>query len=145
MAKVHGRKTVIMVDTITNGVPSGSPVDISQYCDNSQLTTTADVHETTSYGADYKAKDGGLAEGQFTVGGVYDSGDTDTPAALFEGKAGSKFEITRRLGGTGAGLPQQKFVAVLADYQESAPVSDYVRWTSTWQVDGAVDYTPQAS
>lgn len=133
MAEVHGKNTVIKVGA----------ADISTYTDNSTFPRTADIHDLTTYGKNSHVKKGGLRNGTFQMGGVFDDGATGTPKELFEGNEGTTFSLTRQLKGTGSGLPQQAFDAVLSNYTDTAPVADYIRWTAEFEVSDDVDYTDQ--
>ena len=133
MADQHGKDTVIK---------SGS-TDISAFCDASEYTGGADVHDKTTYGNAGHRRRGGLFDGGFKMSGIYDTGASGTPKKLFDGQEGTTFALTRRPEGTGAGKPQHVFNAVLSQYVETSPVADIVRWSTEWQIDGVVDRTPQ--
>lgn len=133
MAKQHGKDTVIKVGS----------ADISQYCNASELTRSADSHDTTTYGNVAHRKDGGLLDGKFTCSGVYDTTLVSGPRAVLEPLLGQKASVTRRGEGTGAAKPQDLFSAVLTTYVETNPVADYISWSSEWELDGDVDSTPQ--
>lgn len=135
MAKQHSKQTIIYVEG----------VDISQYCDNSQFSEGADVHDTTGYGSDAHAQNGGLKKHSFSLGGTYSTTATGTPKAVFGGKSGDTLTIIRLVEGEGASKPAETFDAVLTSYVVSNPVADYVRWTAQLEVDGDVDRTVQAS
>lgn len=133
MAKQHGKDTVVKV---------GSN-DISQYCDASELNRTGDAHDTTTYGNTAHRKDGGLTDGKFTCSGVYDTTTGTGPRAVLQPLLAQKATLTRRAEGTGSGKAQDLFSAVLVTYVETNPVADYIKWSSEWELDGAVDATPQ--
>lgn len=133
MSKAHGSKTVIKVDTD----------DISQFTDASELTRAGDSHNTTTYGNTAHRKDGGLTDGKFTMAGVWDSAVGTGVDDVLSPLQAQKAVITRQLEGTGSGKKQEKFTAVMTSYVTSAPVADFIRWTSEWELDGPIDDTPQ--
>jgi hypothetical protein len=47
--------------------------------------------------------------------------------------------------GTGSGLPQDSFSAIVTKYEQTAPAADMVTWAVDWQVDGVIDSTAQAA
>lgn len=141
MSEVHGKNTYVAVSNLTVG--SSASNDISQHVDNSTFPHTADIHDITTYGKDSHVKRGGLRNGTFQMGGVYSNLASGTPRVHFDGHEGDLFSLTRRVEGTGTGKPQQRFDAVLANYTETNPVADYVRWTSEWEVSDDIDRTTQ--
>ena len=136
MALVHGKNTVITVDS----------TDLSQYTNESEFTKETDTHEVTAYGDDAKNYNPGLNDAQFSMGGHYDSTASTGPRAklnaVYAGNAAVTIE--RRPEGTGAGLPQDAFSAILTSYVETDPVGDMVTWSAEWQVSGDVDTTAQS-
>lgn len=141
MARVHNKRTVILVIP-----PSGvDQVNISAYCDTSGFPRSADTHDVTTYGKDSHVFSGGLKNGTFVMGGVYDDGDTNTPRTLFEDALGEEFQIWRLIEGIETGGPSQYFTAVLNAYDDPAPVADMHRWTASFQVSDDVVYTAQGS
>lgn len=135
MPSTHGKLTKIRVNT-TN--------DISTWCDNSQLTRGADVHDQTGYGKNDHVNTGGLLTGQFTMGGWYDTSASTGTGAILPALVGETVTIDRRIRGDGSGLPKSTFAAVLNNYVESSPLADIVRWTADLTVSDAIDDTAQA-
>lgn len=134
MAKKHGKLTVIKVNA----------TDLSTYTNASELTRTADTHDTTTYGNDAHRYNGGLLDGKFQMSGFYDSTAVSGPRATLEPLIGvDGTTITRQPEGTGTGKAQDLFSAVLNSYVESSPVADFVTWTAEWNVDGDVNSAPQ--
>ena len=134
MAKSHGKKTVIKVEAN----------DISTYVNASELTRTADSHDTTTYGNDAHRKEGGLLDGGFKMSGFYDNTAVTGPRIVLEPLIGTTATITRQTEGTGVGKPQDLFEAVLTSYVESNPTADMVTWASEWEIDGDVNSAVQA-
>lgn len=136
MAKQHGKRTVVKVGAN----------DLSTYTNASELTRTADTHDTTTYGNDAHRYNGGLLDGKFVMSGVYDTTAVTGPRAVLEPLIGvDGTEITRQTEGAGVGKPQDLFDAVLNSYVETNPVADMVTWSTEWSIDGDVDSTPQSA
>lgn len=134
MAKKHGKSTVIKVGA----------VDLSTFCDASELERTADTHDTTTYGNDAHRYNGGLLDGKFTMSGKYDTQAVTGPRAVLEPLLGvDGTQVTRQVEGTGVGKPQDLFGAVLNKYVETNPVADMVTWSAEWTIDGDVNSAPQ--
>lgn len=134
MAHVHGKNTVIKVGA----------ADLSQYTNTSELTEASDTHDVTTYGNDAHRYDGGLLDNKFTMAGVYDSTAGTGPRAVLKPLRGLKAAIVRQPEGTGSGLPQDAFSAILNSYVETSPTADMVAWSTEWTIDGEVDDTAQA-
>jgi hypothetical protein len=134
MAFVHSKDTVVKVAT----------KDLSTYTDTSELPRTADSHDVTTYGNDSHRKAGGLLDGSFTMSGTYDNTALNGPRAVLEPLLGTVVAIIRQTEGTGAGLPQDSFNALLTGFTETNAVSDMVKWAATFEIDGDVDTTAQA-
>ena len=132
---VHGKGTKITVD--------GD--DISAYTNTSEHEKTGDSHDVTTYGKSAHVKAGGLLDGKFTAGGVYETKSTATsPAAVLTPIVGTVVEIVRQPEGTGTGKPTATFDALITKYVETAPVADMVSWSMEAEVSDAVAYTTQS-
>lgn len=129
----HGRLTVLKIGTN----------DISGATKTSTFEGSADIHDTTGYGASGHAKAGGLTDGKFTASGTYDLTTITGTLATMEGKEGTSQSLTRQVKGTLTGLPQEAFTAVLSKFTVSAPVDDMVTWAGEWEVSGAVNRAVQ--
>lgn len=126
MAFSHGRLTVVKVAT----------KDISAYCKTSTLEVSADVHETTGYGATAHTKAGGLLDGAFTVSGTYDNTASTGPRFSLLPLVGTTVAVVRQVEGTGTTKPQDAFNAVIKKYTETNPVDDMVTWSCEMELSG---------
>ena len=134
MGFVHGKATKITVAT----------KDISPYCKTSSYEGSADVHETTGYGKNAKTKAGGLLDGKFTCGGTYDNTASTGPRNALKPLLGTTVAVTRLPEGTGTGLPQDAFSAVMSKYVETNPVDDMITWSAEFEISDVVTTTTQA-
>lgn len=128
-AGVHGKRTVIIVN--------GS--DLSAFCKNSTWNRKLATHDNTTYGVDDEIWDAGLTSGSSVISGVYDtttSGPHDVLQPLND--SGTKVTFTRRVEGTGSGLPQDSVDVLVEEYMETSAVNDYVQWSATLKHSGAV-------
>lgn len=132
MAFVHGKKTYVSLN--------GS--DLSPFSNTSTMSRKADKHDVTTYGKDDHVYEGGLGDGTSSIGGTYDNTATG-PRDVIEPLIGTVVPFIRRPEGTGAGLPQDSVNALVEEYVETAPVADYVSWSVTLQLSGAVTSTNQ--
>ena len=133
MAFVHGKNTYISVNA----------VDLSSFTNTSEFTRTADSHDTTTYGKNDHVREGGLGDGTFTCGGIYDNGATG-PRDTIEPLIGTKVTLIRRVEGTGSGRPQDSVDILITSYVETSPVADMVAWSMEGQLSDAVTSTNQA-
>ncbi|MFI6763872.1 hypothetical protein ACIBF5_32605 [Micromonospora sp. NPDC050417] len=134
MGNVHGRHTVIILDDN----------DLSAYCNTSELTRGADIHDTTTYGKLAHVHEGGLLNGTASMGGLYDNTASTGPRAVLAPLLGQKVELIRQPEGAGTGKPQDKVDVVVGQYVETNPVADMVTWTCDLTLSDTVDTTPQA-
>jgi hypothetical protein len=135
MSRQHGKDTVVKLNA----------VDISPYTNSTTFNRSADTHDTTTYGVDDKEFSPGLKSGTITLGGFYDTTAVSGPGASIEPLLATVTTFLYQVSGTGSGLPQKTCQVVVAAYNQSSPVADYVTWTAELTVTGAVDATPQAA
>ena len=133
MAFQHGKSTFISINA----------VNISAFVSKSEFKRTADVHDTTGYGATAKSKLGGLLENMFTMEGTYDN-TTNGPHDVLIPLVGTTVALIRRVEGTGSGKPESTCNVVVASYVETSPVNDMVKWSCECEVDGTVTEGNQA-
>ena len=129
MARVHSKETVIIIDDN----------DVSVYCTDSMCEQSSGTEDVTTYGKDAVVKDPTLLDGGFSCSGKYDSAAAG-PRAVLKPLVGTKVTVKYRAEGTGSGLPQDQFEAVITKYTETAPVAGYRLWaletepSDTWTV-----------
>jgi predicted secreted protein len=135
---LHGKKTVIKVgatDTITGMTTTHT------------LSRARDTHDVTPYGNEGHRFASGLKNATLTTSGTYDvtadAGPRDVLLPLYE--SGELVTVTIQNEGTGSGLPQDSFSAIVTKYEQTAPAADMVTWAVDWQVDGVIDSTAQAA
>lgn len=128
MAFVHGRLTKLVVAT----------KDISPYTKTSSFEKSADVHDTTGYGATDHTKAGGLGDGKFTAGGTYDNTASTGPRNAMLALVGTTVAVVRNPEGIGTGKPNDAFSAVLTKYTETNPVDDMITWAAEMEISGPV-------
>ncbi len=133
MAFVHSKNTFISLN--------GS--DLSAFTNTSEFGRKADKHDTTTYGKNDHTYEGGLGDGSFSMGGIYDS-TTTGPRDVIEPLIGSVVTLIRRPEGTGSGKPQDSVSVLVEEYVETSPVADFVQWSCTLQPSDAVTSTNQA-
>lgn len=133
MSTVHGRKTVVTVAT----------KDVSPFTKTSTYERNADSHDISGYGADDKTFAGGQRYAKFTLGGTYDNTASTGPRNVFNTALGTTLAVIRKVEGTGTGLPQDAFNAVLTKYVETNPVDDMISWSAEMDISGAITTTAQ--
>lgn len=136
MAFKHGKNTVFKVDS----------ADISAYTSESEIDRGTDTHDTSAYGVDAHTYNPGLNTATATASGTYDSTASTGPRAkmlsVYAGNAA--VTVIRQPEGTGMGLPQDSFSAILTSYVETAPVADMIKWKANFQISGDIDATAQS-
>jgi hypothetical protein len=134
MARKHSKHTVILIGTD----------DISEFCTDSTCGQQSGTEDNTTYGKDAVVKDGTLLTGTFSCSGKYDDAATG-PRAVLKPLVGTTVTVQYRPEGTGLGLPQDEFSAVITDYSETAPVAGYRTWSLTTEPSDEWDSTDQAA
>lgn len=133
MSRKHSKLTVIIVD--------GN--DVSQYTTDSTCEQSAGTEDNTTYGKNAIVKDPTLLTGVFSCSGKYDS-ETTGPRAKLKPLVGTKVNCKYRPEGTGSGLPQDSFDAVIVKYTETAPVAGYRTWALETEPSDTWDSTAQS-
>lgn len=137
MARKHGKDTYVSVDG----------TDLSTYLSGSEFGLSTDVHDTTGYQptGDAKTYTEGLLDGTFSMEGWYDTTASVSPRPILTGlRGGGAVTIIRRVEGTGSGLPQDSFSAILTSYSESSPAEDIVTFSAEFQITGPITDTAQS-
>jgi hypothetical protein len=135
VTRKHSRLTVIIVD--------GN--DISADCTDSNCEQSFGTEDNTTYGKTVQVFDPTLGTGACGFSGKYANGATG-PRAILKPLAatGAAVNIKYRPEGTGSGLPQDSFTAVITKYTETAPVAGYRTWACETQPSDVWDSTNQA-
>jgi hypothetical protein len=118
VARKHSKLTVILVDSN----------DISQYCTDSNCEQSSGTEDNTTYGKNAQVFDPTLLTGAFGCSGKYDDSATG-PRAVLKPLVGTSVNVKYRPEGTGSGLPQDSFTAVITKYVETAPTAGYRLWS----------------
>ncbi len=134
MARKHSKLTVILI----------AGTDISQYCTDSNVEKSAGTEDNTTYGKNSIVKDATLLTGAFGCSGKYDSTASTGPRALLIPLIGTSVTVKHRPEGTGSGLPQDSFTAVITKYTETAPVAGYRTWALETEPSDDWDHTAQS-
>lgn len=134
MAFKHGKGTVFKVNA----------KDISAYTQTSEISRGSDEHDVTGYGKDDHVVQGGLLKGSFSAEGTYDSTAVSGPRAALQPLIGTTVPVIRQPEGTGSGLPQDSFDALITEYVETNPVADMIKWSVKGTISDAVDTTAQS-
>jgi len=118
VGRKHSRLTVIIID--------GN--DVSTDCADSNCEQSSGTEDNTTYGKNAIVKDPTMLTGAFGCSGKYESAATG-PRAVLKPLVGLKVRVQYRPEGTGAGLPQDSFDAVITKYTETAPAAGYRLWS----------------
>lgn len=133
MARKHSKLTVILID--------GN--NISEFCTDSNCEQSSGTEDNTTYGRNAVVKDPTLLDGVFACSGKYDDSATG-PRAVLKPLVGTKVNVKYRPEGTGSGLPQDSFDAVITKYTETAPIAGYRLWSLETECSDEWDSTDQA-
>ena len=133
MAFVHAKDTFISL----NGV------NLSAFCDTSELGRSPDIHDVTTYGKLAHVKKGGLLDGKGSIGGTYDN-TAGGPRRTIEPLIGQTVVLVRRPEGTGSGKPQDTMDVVVGEYVETNPVADMIKWSLALEISDDVTTADQA-
>jgi hypothetical protein len=117
MTRKHSTDTVIIIDDN----------DVSVYCTDSNCEQSSGTEDNTTYGKSAQVFDPTLLNGAFGCSGKYDSAAAG-PRAVLKPLVGTSVTVKYRPEGTGGGLPQDEFTAVITKYTETAPVAGFRLW-----------------
>jgi hypothetical protein len=132
VARKHSKLTVIVI----------AANDVSTFCTDSNCEQSSGTEDVTTYGKNAVVKDPTLLDGAFGCSGKYDSAGTG-PRAVLKPLIGTKVNVKYRPEGTGTGLPQDSFDAVITKYTETAPVAGYRLWSLETEPSDTWDSTAQ--
>jgi hypothetical protein len=135
MSFIHGKDTFVSLD--------GD--NLSTFTKSSTLSDEADAHDTTHYGAEAHAFQGGLRNGTAGMEGTYDNTASTGPRAVITPLIGTVVTFIRQPEGAGSGLPQDEVEVLVQNYVETNPVADMVSWSVQLQLSGTIDRTAQAA
>jgi hypothetical protein len=133
VARKHSKHTVIIID--------GN--DVSADCTDSNCEQSSGTEDNTTYGKNAVVKDPTLLDGAFSCQGKYNDSVTG-PRTVLKPLVGTKVTVQYRPEGTGSGLPQDQFEAVITKYNETAPVAGYRLWALETEPSDEWDSTDQA-
>jgi hypothetical protein len=133
MARRKTKDAVIIVDDN----------DITTYVTNVNRKRSGGTEDNTTFGKDDIVKDPTLGTGEFGCSGKYDSA-AGGPRAVLDPLVNTKVNIKFRPEGTGSGLPQDSFDAVITGYEETGEVAGYIGWVLTTEPSDTWDTADQA-
>lgn len=133
MAMVHGKTGSILVAT----------ADCSPFTNSIDWDTSADTHDTTTFGNTGHKYAGGLTDGKVSLKGIYDNTAVTGPRAAIQAKLGLTVAFTYRPEGIGDTLPESVCSVVVNSYKESVPVDDMISWEAELTISGTVTTAPQ--
>lgn len=133
MAFKHGKDAYVSLNA----------VNLSAFCNNTDLGREADEHDVTTYGKSAHVYSGGLLDGSVTIAGVYDDG-ASSPEAVIEPLLGTVVAFVYRPEGTGSGKPERSGQVLVKNYEETTPVADMITWSCELQLSDTLTKSTQA-
>lgn len=137
MAFTHGKKSKFEIDNA-----SGTPKDISAYCDEVSLSRDIETAETTTFGDNAKEYIIGLNDAGISVSGKFDAAGADTVDAILSGLVGlettSTFAYTPGGGSAGSNNPKYTGECFLTSYEVSGSVGDVTSFSAQFQCTGTI-------
>lgn len=124
----HGRLAYFLLGT----------QDLSAQMDSIDFSHSTDVHDTTTYGKTYKTRVGGLKEGSFSIGGLYDSTAVTGVETVVPPMIGTVVPFVYGPEGNATGKVKYSGNCVVENFNHTAPVADMVRWTASLQTTDTV-------
>jgi hypothetical protein len=102
------------------------------------------TEDNTTFGKDDIVKDPTLGTGEFGFSGKYATKATSgNPRSVLDPLVNTKVNIKYRPEGTGTGLPQDSFDAVITGYEETGEVAGYIGFVCTTEPSDAWDTADQ--
>lgn len=136
MAFTHGKNTVVKLNA----------TDLSAFTESTDWNDGVAVEKVTTYGATRTRESYGasLGDGKITLKGTFDDGASG-PRKVIQPlmDAGAPVTFLFQPKGTGAGKPQESVSVIVMAFNQSSPVSGYIKWTCELQMSGDVTRTDQ--
>ena len=131
----HGKIAAFKLDD-----SAGVLRDLSTSLDNVDFPRTADLAETTAFGATGKSFLVGLPDNRITISGHFDATATTGPDVVLSGIIGVEQTQTFEYGpeGTPTGRVRYTGECRLVSYEIGSPVGDKVSFSAELTVDGTV-------
>lgn len=137
MAFVHGKTSKFSIDN-----SSGTPVDISAYCDDISFSRNLDTAEVSTFGDSAKEYLIGMSDATISVSGKFDAAGASTVDAVLAGILGasatSTFQYIPGGGNVGANNPGYAGECWLTSYEVSGAIGDAVSFSAEFQCTGAI-------
>lgn len=137
MAFIHGKNSKFSIDN-----SSGTPVDISAYCEDVSLSRDIETAETTTFGNSSKQYIVGLTDATISVSGKFDAAGASTVDSVLSGILGQEasvsFEYVPGGGTIGSSNPGYQGECYLTSYEVSGSVGDVTSFSASFQVTGAI-------
>jgi len=123
MAFVHGKSIYVSVATH----------DISAYTNKADFPRNADTAETSCFGTTDKTHIPGLKGATFSIEGLWDA----TLDGYLDAVFGTEVAVVYRPAGTGGGLIQYAFQAIMTSYNPPGSIGDAVKYSAAFTITGA--------
>lgn len=140
MAFTHGKKSKFEIDN-----SSGTPVDISAYCEEVSLSRDIETAETTTFGDNAKEYIIGLTDATISVSGKFDAAGASTVDAVLSGILGQDASVTFAYtpggGSPSSSNPKYTGECYLTSYEVSGSVGDVSTFSASFQCSGAITRT----
>jgi hypothetical protein len=137
VAFTHGKKSKFEIDN-----SSGSPVDISAFCDEVSLSRDIETAETTTFGDNAKEYIIGLTDASISVSGKFDAAGASTVDAVLSGILGQDASVTFAYtpggGSPSSSNPKYTGECYLTSYEVSGSVGDVSTFSASFQCTGVI-------
>jgi len=137
VAFTHGKKSKFEIDN-----SSGSPVDISAFCDEVSLSRDIETAETTTFGDNAKEYIIGLTDATISVSGKFDAAGASTVDTVLAGILGQDASVTFAYtpggGSPSSSNPKYTGECYLTSYEVSGSVGDVSTFSASFQCTGAI-------
>lgn len=137
MAFIHGKSSLFTIDN-----SSGTPVDISAYCDEVSLSRDIETAEVTAFGNSAKAYITGLTDATISVSGKFDAAGASTVDSVLSGILGQSATVTWAYRPNSAAKsstnPEYTGEGIVTSYEVSGSVGDAVTFSAEIQATGTI-------
>lgn len=137
MAFIHGKSSLFTIDN-----SSGTPVDISAYCDEVSLSRDIETAEVTAFGNSAKAYITGLTDATISVSGKFDAAGASTVDSVLSGILGQSATVTwayrPNSAAKSATNPEYTGEGIVTSYEVSGSVGDAVTFSAEIQATGTI-------
>lgn len=128
MTRYHGKDTLVFA----------GGYDITSYCNEANISISAETADTTTFGAGWVTRIGGMKDGSLDLAGIWEAGpgSIDERMGAYLGTDGVEWLVG--YGATTIGNPAKILEGIATSFEPGASIGDAVSWSATVEASGGI-------